>query len=341
MHPSSRYLLLFTFCLFIAASTAEAQQSTEVDVTYKSTDVTLAGTIFRPRSEGPHPGLVITHGSERGSRRGRGYRHLGAELSKLGFMVLIYDKRGVGDSEGEYQETPYMDVAASDVLAGVALLKQQAQINPQNIGVLGFSQGGWVGPLAATKSEDVAFVVSLVGPGVSIREQVLFHRSNQWRDKGWNAAHVDELVAFSRDLYTYLGTGNGYAELKPRYEEATQQPWFEELRAMRFGDALPEPHTLGQTVFNFFRKMKYDPRPTLEQMRVPLLAIFGTDDQNVPTGRSVAIMQAAFQASGNPDLTIHVFEDVGHNMWQRDVLGLKPQIRRAIWQWLEEIAQRE
>lgn len=336
----TRVVALCGGIISLMSSMAWGQDRVETEVRYQSNDITLAGTIFTPSGAGPHPGMVITHGSERASRKGRGYRYLGDEFAKLGFIVLIYDKRGVGDSEGTYQETPYMDTAAADVLAGIEVLKQQPHINASKMGVLGFSQGGWVGPLAATKSDDIGFVVSLVGPSVSIREQVLFHRSNEWRDRGWNEEQIEALTSFSRDLYIYLGTGEGYQELKPYYEEATQEPWFKELRDMGFGDALPPQDRLSHPVFDFFRKMRYDPLPTLQQVQVPMLSIFGAEDEHVPTERSVEILKEAFKVSGNDDLEIHVFEGIGHSLWQQETMGLYPEVRHAIWEWLEQYAQK-
>lgn len=345
---TSRYAFCTRACQLVLALTliyplstgvaARAQSFSEQEVRYPSGEIQLAGTVFLPAGQGPHPALVITHGSERASRKNRGYRYLGTELAKTGFAVLIYDKRGVDDSEGTYEETPFMKTAAGDVLAGVAVLKEQAVVDARRIGVLGFSQGGWVGPLAASLSKDVAFVVSLVGPGVSIREQIIYHRSSQWRDQGRTEQEIAEMTDFARRLYIYLGTGRGYDALKPLYETAAERPWFDHFRAEGFGDHLPDTTRLSASVFDFFRKMKYDPVPVLEQLDVPMLALFGSEDKNVPTEASVQAMRHAFATSGHTHhLTIQVLEGIGHNLWVGNgVVALKPRVHEAIWQWLTD-----
>ncbi len=149
---------------------------------FSNGDVTLAGTLVTPDLPGAppdalYPAIVSLHGSEPGRRRDT-FRWLAAEwLAYYGIATLVYDKRGVGDSTGKYLETPTdsnIENLAHDALAGLAWLKTQPNIDPAQIGALGASQAGWVGPRMAAASPEVAFLVMVVGPSVSPSQNGFF-----------------------------------------------------------------------------------------------------------------------------------------------------------------------
>jgi pimeloyl-ACP methyl ester carboxylesterase len=100
----------------------------------------------------------------------------------MGLAVVTYDKRGVGASTGEYstigpQNSERMfDLLARDALAAVAALKARRDVDPDRIGLVGFSQAGWIAPLAASMSEDIAFLVLVSGPAVSVGEEIAYSR---------------------------------------------------------------------------------------------------------------------------------------------------------------------
>lgn len=140
-------------------------------VTYTSADgVTLTGLLTLPNTPGPHPAIVISHGSERGERNDFFREEMRTFFASQGIIALTYDKRGVGDSGGTYREAASeenLTLLAQDVLAGVAYLKARPEVEGSKIGVIGSSQAGWVFPIAASQSADVAYFVLLSGPVVS------------------------------------------------------------------------------------------------------------------------------------------------------------------------------
>ncbi|MCC6144363.1 MAG: alpha/beta fold hydrolase [Candidatus Hydrogenedentes bacterium] len=147
-------------------------------VRFQSGDVTLAGTLALPRwHSGPYPTAVVVQGSGALSRWI--YWGYAMHLVPQGMAVLIYDKRGVGKSSGPPAQSAtwslegiatcgdMFNLLAKDVLAGVTFLKARGDVDPQRIGLLGVSQAGWIMPLAASRSADVSFIVSISGPAVS------------------------------------------------------------------------------------------------------------------------------------------------------------------------------
>jgi uncharacterized protein len=150
----------------------------EVDVTYRSIDgVRLSGTLMLPPTPGRYPAIVFHNGSDRRTRSPYGNV---AGFVALGFAVLTYDKRGVGRSGGAgcpYTDPGYFPLLAQDVLAGVRRIAQHPDVRADVIGLFGFSQGGWVVPIAAAEaSTEVAFTIIGSGPAVSLGEELLYSR---------------------------------------------------------------------------------------------------------------------------------------------------------------------
>jgi len=149
-------------------------------ITFQNGDVTLAGTLDLPAGEGPFPAIVTIHGSPPLTRNDIYNLYVSHFFVQHGFAVLRYDKRGAGESTGKYPEVGIetsevnLNILADDVLAGVKFLKNHNLINPSMIGVSGFSQGGWIAPLAASKSADVAFAIVLSGPTCTVGQEIYY-----------------------------------------------------------------------------------------------------------------------------------------------------------------------
>lgn len=165
---------------FSAARVPDFYRTT--DGQFANGDVTLAGTLFTPVRPGVaadalYPAVVMLHGSEPGRRRDP-FRWLAAEwLAYYGVAALIYDKRGVGGSTGQYLENASdsnLGNLAQDGLAGLAWLRAQPNIDPQQVGALGASQAGWVGPRMAAAAPELAFLVMVVGPTVSPGQEEVY-----------------------------------------------------------------------------------------------------------------------------------------------------------------------
>src|SRR5262249_61237218 len=124
------------------------------DVRFRSGDIQLTGIVMGPRRKGKHPAIVLVHGS---GAENREYMLPWARfLIRQGMVVLGYDKRGVGGSTGDWNTASFDDLAG-DVVAAVEYLKKRSDIDPAQIGLLGISQAGWIMPLAAVWSKDIAF----------------------------------------------------------------------------------------------------------------------------------------------------------------------------------------
>lgn len=143
----------------------------EVKYSNLTANVTLASTLTLPRSRMPSPAILLIAGSGRIDRDETVFGHkpflvLADHLTKQGFVVLRLDKRGVGQSTGNYDVATTEDFAA-DALAGVEYLKTRKEVDTKQIGLIGHSERGLIAPMVAVKSNDVAFIVLKAGPCVT------------------------------------------------------------------------------------------------------------------------------------------------------------------------------
>jgi len=311
----------------------------EESVHFTSGKLTLAGTLILPGGPGRHPAVFLFHGSGRQARDLSTARWFAAQ----GFAALAYDKRGVGDSTGDFQAGPFMDLC-DDGLAALEYLKSRKEIDPRHIGVWGLSQGGWLGPLAASRSADISFVIAVSGPGVSPGEQMLVYYANELRDRGMPEAEVREADALRRSVWNYLFTGQGYEQARRQLDAARAKPWFPEVNAQqdRLFEPLQKPSELnqpGSAILRFRREMTYDPVPALRALHVPALFLFGADDRLIPVEKSVAVIRQVLKRSGRADFNIQVFDHDDHGMYLttgNNAGELDPRYLDAMRKWLVE-----
>lgn len=153
--------------------------------------------------------------------------------------------------------------------------------------------------------------MSISGPGVSVLEQVVYIRGQEMLEQGFTPAESAAASRYRRLLYDYYGTGEGRNEVAAVLDSVRHEPWFQRAQ---FRDSLPEPSDLRASRFDFYRNLQFDPDSVLSALTVPVLAVFGGMDRNVPVDASVTRMRAAFVRAGNRDATIVVFPRAGHGL---------------------------
>jgi pimeloyl-ACP methyl ester carboxylesterase len=271
------------------------------DVRFSNADVQLAGTLILPNRPGRHPAIVLVHGS------GAADRHYVLPFARFlvrhGIAVLGYDKRGVGESTGDWNAATFEELAG-DVIAAVNSLKNRAEIDPAQIGLLGISQAGWVMPIAAVRQNDIAFLISISGAGVSAAETTIDQARNEMTAAGMATPAATQIVELMRLQYAFAKTGQGW----DAYAAARQR------LAARMGSP-PEtfPATPNHPYWQTIRRLYfYDPGPTLRQLRTPTLAVFGELDNNIIADKNSAAWEAALKAGGHRDYTLRIIPGANH-----------------------------
>jgi pimeloyl-ACP methyl ester carboxylesterase len=286
-----------------------AEIETSADVRFTNRDVQLTGTLIAPSTSGQHPAIVLVHGS---GAENRAYMLPWARfLIRHGIAVLGYDKRGVGGSTGDWNTATYEDLAG-DAIAAVEYLKTRRDIDSGQIGLLGISQAGWIMPLAAVRSKSVAFLISISGAGVTPAETTIDQARNEMTMTGMPAATVADIVALIGLQYDFARTGNGWDAYAAAREKL----------AARMGPP-PEttfPGTADHPQWQVIKRTYfYDPGPTLRQLTVPTLAIWGELDNNIMADKNKPAWDTALKAAGNRDYTPVVIPKANHAMLEANV----------------------
>ncbi|MDX1942376.1 MAG: alpha/beta fold hydrolase [Saprospiraceae bacterium] len=274
----------------------------EQDKEFKNGNLKLAGTLILPEGKGPFPCLVMTHGS--GYEKREASRGLAYLFASNGIAVFIYDKRGTDkpEEEGEWKAS-FADYA-NDAIAAAMMLAKYKSINAKHIGIFGHSQGGWVAPLAASKSDLFAYAIISAGNVVTPVEQHLYNGMCANRQAGVPEWAIKEIYDFRVIKYEAGITGN-----KEKFEAALpiaqKKVWF-----VRTGGELP-----GGTFWTLNGYYKSD--TALSALKCPILVIGGELDRYTDTKTNMALFQQIFEKSGNiKNVTFKVFPSANHGYFE-------------------------
>jgi len=290
---------LFVFCS--EAARGEAPRS--IDATIPSGAVRLAARLYLPEGAGPFPALVFTHGSGPSGRDNGRYQEEAAYFAAAGIACLTYDKRGYGQSTGDWKSATFDDLA-SDAVAAVEYLETRPEIAPRRIGLRGASQSGWILPLAASRSADVAFLVMISPPAVTPYEQVIYDVRTDLEDAGYPPPEVESALRLTRSGLDYARTWQGWSEHAKRLEAARKERWFE----MASG-----PPSADDWLWKWIHPLiDFDVLPVVRSLRIPVLALLGEQDREVPSQVAGYLLQRALSA--NPHALIRYFADGDHDL---------------------------
>jgi uncharacterized protein len=270
----------------------------------------LAGTLSLPKGEGPFPAVVLISGTGHNTRDEDVFGHkvflvLADALNRKGFAVLRYDKRGVGGSSGNYDAATTADFA-SDAEAAVAWLRTQTQIDATRIGVLGHSEGGIIAPMVAAADRSVVFVVMIAGP--SIRGDRLFTLQSAMTAKAYGApqGYISKREVFDQELYSAIISAPSDSAALVRARAIVAHGVAEKLV-----DA-DEAQTLATDATRPWERyfLAYDPAATLARVTVPVLALYGSLDVQVPAKQNGAAAREALR--DNPNGTVMELPGMNH-----------------------------
>jgi uncharacterized protein len=279
------------------------------DVRFSNGDIQLAGRLITPTSKGPHPAVILVHAS--GAEDREYLLPYARFLIRHGVAVLGYDKRGVGGSTGDWNKASFDDLAG-DVVAAFEYLKTRKDIQRNQIGMLGWSQAGWVMPLAATRAKDLAFLISISGAGVSGAETTIDQARNEMTANGMRPPMIAQIVELMTLQYEYLRTGQGWDAYIAAREKI----------AARTGGNPPEafPARQDHPHLQFIRPLiVYDPAPALRQIRLPVLALFGALDNNILAEKNRSAWEAALTAGKHQDYTLRILPSANHALLEAKV----------------------
>ena len=288
-------------------------ESIPEEVAYTSEGVSLAATVLTPPGPGPFPAVVVVHGSGSSDRSNPWTSAYATALVERGVAVLHPDKRGSGASGGDWREATFADLAG-DALAGVDVLRAHPRIDSARVGVIGFSQGGHVVPLAATRSPDVAFVINISGSVVPMTEQIGDEVRLMGEREGLTENELGALQALHERAVRYALSGEGWDAYAAALAEAEDRPMGRSDAVGGFPAAPDSPAwallgTLGD----------FDPLPYWREVGVPALFLYGGRDENVDVFKSADLIEEELTPAGLA-YSLLLFRNNGHALFRGDAM---------------------
>jgi len=261
--------------------------------------------------------IVALHGAGEGTGDGPLYSHLHALLPPAGIGVVTFDRRGEGDSTGDSTRGRF-SLQVEDALAVIDA------VGAKRVGLWGISQGGWIGPLAAAASSEVAFLVLIASTGVTPSEQMIYAVEHQLRLAGYGPDVVAHALELRRRFEGWVHTGAPEPDERLAAElwAGIDEPWW--------------PHVwLPPTLLDeegrrlWVEEMDFDPRPVFARVRVPTLLFYGQADSWTPVEPSVR----AWRAARGDAVEIVVINEAEHDLTLPDG-NLAPEYQRTLVKWL-------
>lgn len=293
--------------------------SSEIVGSFESHGLSLRAKLVLPEGSGPFPVVVFVHGSERDSAVESYYNPY--MFAAHGVAGLVYDKRGTGASEGQYNQNFHL--LSDDTAAAVEWLRNQPGVDSEKVHLAGYSQGGWIAPLAATKVSVRSLLIGY-GPMVPVKSEDRWGYIYALEEAGFGEEVIHEVDEINRLASAIMDRGEDrWTELREALERAESEPWYDTLRAsdsvLGFASSSRFPWwTLRLFVWWMNRGSEpfvdrlYDPVPTMEALDIPSLWIFGAEDSSMPTEWSIRELEG-LREQGRP-IEIKTFPGAEHGI---------------------------
>jgi len=248
---------------------------------FQNGDVHLRGTLYLPAGPEPCPAIIALHSASSATRDLPLYQHLKDLLPALGYAVFIYDRRGSGKSGGQRAGTDF-NTLADDGLAALRMLATDKRINARKIGFWGLSQGGWLSLLAASRSQQVAFAISISAPLTTPDVQMNFAVRNILRVKGFRDEDIKAAISTRTAVDDFMRGRGDRPAVEQMLADAVKRHWF---KYCYISPMLDDPaHS------QWAKEITLDPIKTLNRVRCSVLILYGADDPWVPVRISAELL---------------------------------------------------
>jgi pimeloyl-ACP methyl ester carboxylesterase len=260
--PSAGLRLVRSDLASVATRPQPVRNPTDTDVIIPALGFSLAGTLTMPPKMGRlrHPSVVLVTGSGSVDRDEAVagipiFAQIAGALAREGFVVLRYDKRGVGQSGGRI-ESATLDDYADDLRTAVTWLSKRQDIDPRHIAVAGHSEGGAVALIAATHEEKIASLILMAAPGVRGSDLILEQQQHLLELMNTPAAERQEKIDLQKRIQDAVVSSKGWENIPPELRKQADSPWFRSL-------------------------LVFDPAAVIPKVKQPILIVQGDLDQQV------------------------------------------------------------
>ncbi|MDP9202888.1 MAG: alpha/beta hydrolase [Gemmatimonadota bacterium] len=286
-------------------------------VEFSNGPVRLAGILVEPKEGvGPFPAVVFVHGSGPSTYDRPAWKAHANVLTSRGFAVLVYDKRGSAHSTGNLATSDYEDLA-QDVISAVRYLRQRRDILPEKIGLFGRSEGGWVGPLAASELGNIAFVIMSSGAAVTPYEETLYAVAAELRDGGAPGPVIARALDVRKRVWDYYRKAAKDPRLASGAARDSLNAALASFAKYKLDEMPAAVAPYDSAVYSASARMRfYDPLPALTRLNAPLLAVLGENDKSVEPRTTIAALEK-LKRDEHKDITIKVYSGTDHTLISR------------------------
>ncbi|WP_239490559.1 S9 family peptidase [Luteitalea sp. TBR-22] len=249
---------------------------------------------------------------------------LAGQLADAGFLVVRYDKRGVGQSGGRAESATLSDYA-DDVISVVKWLREQKDVDDRRIAVVGHSEGGAVALLAASRADDIKAIVTIAAPGVKGNELVLEQQRTALEGLKLADDEKQRRVDLQKQVMNAVITGQGWDGVPEAVRKQADTPWFRSF-------------------------LLWDPAPVMRKVDEPLLILHGALDRQVPLQNAEVLNGLALHRKKGTTTMVMV-PGINHLLVPAktgevaeygSLQGAKvsPEVARQIVEWLKQVPAR-
>jgi len=270
---------------------ADAQERHASVVNFKSGEATINGILIRPHNKDNTPAVIFQQGS--GAHAFDGYEkaawgphkfYIEDVLLDMGYAVLYCNKRGLGDSSGNWRQNDFIG-RAKDAYAGVEYLKTLSFIDADKIGISGHSQGGWIAQIVASQHKDIAFVISLAGPTVGVQKQVEDNDKSRFICEGFTGEKLEKKIEKRK-------------------------------KSLSKSAKLGEKSGIIGSAKHWYLIHDYDNDPYLSSLTCPTLLLFAEYDINVDPELNIKHLDSLFNNDIPSNITYKVMPHGNHGFYQ-------------------------
>ena len=336
--------------LALASSSALAAQHHEIKVSTSDAATTLAGTLSLPDGVKQPPVVLFINGSG-GHLRDQVIsgtpmlKEIAEHLLANGIATLRLDDRGAGQSTGPTTDNSTTADRVSDMRAALAWLKQQKQVTPSAIGLLGHSEGAAIAAELAAASSDVNWAILLGAPAqrgqtVWLDQQIAGMRAHFGPDE----AKIKESETLLREVTELsMGTGDA-AALEAKAIKLFAVAGMDEKQVRESGMLANFVERMGSPWMRHF--LKHDPAQALRTLRQPVLLVYGSIDELTRPATNAAPLLQALSDAGNGDISLRILPQQDHFFLRGEGLApgqhefekmhVAPELKALLAAWIAE-----
>ena len=300
----------------------------EHDVSFYSGSQILTGTVTLPDSQGIFPGVLLIPGSGQVDRNENArklainaFREIATNLANKGIATLRYDKRGVGESQGDFWETGFYD-NVSDAFTALHFFKFNEYIQPDHVFMLGHSEGAFIATRLAATGSDVAGVILLSGTAQS-GEDVLLWQGEQ-AVKGMRGLNGFLIKMLHIDIH------KAQRKQFDKIKHSTKD-WY-------------RVQLLAKINAKWVREfLEYNPADDLPKIQIPVLAITGSKDIQVNPSdlkRMAKLVKSEFEWHEVPDVTHILRTEAGESTLSTYRQQVQQPIDKRVLDFISDWLQR-